>query len=104
MCEEGEVFDCIPESACSEHEDEEREEDESSSAFVSQCEVEEEEHGESGEEKDGYLSTDGSERVRQAFTGEIFRREHDEEDDEEESVSCEVGTSYSESDPFAQES
>lgn len=103
MREEGEVFDRIPEGACSEHEDEQGEEDESSSASVSQCEVEEEEHGKGGEEKDGYLSADGSERVRQALAGQILRSEHHEEDDEEEGVSCEVGIPYPGSDPFAQE-
>lgn len=101
MCEEGKIFYGIPERACSEEDDEKREEDDATTAFVPDCLVEEGEHRESSEEEDRHLGSDGAECVRKALASEVFRCEHDEEDDEEKSIPYEQRIPFASPDPFA---
>ncbi len=89
--EEGEVFHRIPEGARSEGEDDEGEEDNFPTSFVSEREVEEEEYRKGREEEDGNLGTDGAEGMRETLIRQVFRSEHDEKNNEEEGVSCEMG-------------
>lgn len=90
MSEEREIFDGIPERAYAESEDEEGDEDNSPSTLIAKGEVEEEESGKRSEEEYRHLGSDGTKGMRKSFVSQEFRREHDEEDDEEECVPGEM--------------
>lgn len=90
MCEEGKIFDGVPERAYAKGENEKGEKYDFSAAFVFEREVEEEERRERGKEKDRDLGSDGAKRMRESFIGEEFRCEHDEEYDKEECITREM--------------
>lgn len=104
VCEEREIFHGIPKCARPDDDDDEGEKDDTTTALVLLREFEEKEYGEGREEKDGNLGTDGSESMGEALIRQVFRGEHDEEDDEEEGIAREVGMVFPGAQTQAEES
>lgn len=104
MREEREVLYGIPEGARSEGDHDEGEKNDATTALVPERGIEEEKYRECREEKNRDLGTDGSESVRETFIGEELRCKHDEENDEEEGVSREVGMIFPRTQPESEES
>lgn len=103
MREEREIFYGVPESACTEGDDDEGEEDDPTTPFVAEGEGQEKECREGREEEDWHLGSDGAERMREAFPGQVFRCEHDEKNDKEKGVAGEMRMVFAGSDSHHEE-
>ena len=77
--EENKILREVEKSACSQGDNEEREESDAGTGLRGERLAGYPRGSQRGHEKDRRLGADGAERVRQAFVGEKLRHEHDEE-------------------------